>query len=649
MAVTLSAAMAARTITATITGMSEEYVHGRTFEWYLDGALIRTEKVTAQITTREYAYTRVGYKESHTVLVYIRDLDETELFYTLTVNVTDSLKLWDWNASNGTATAAQTKAAYASASSEGLTMDFSRLVWNDLVNSVYGAELLSGRSWTPSYESYLETLMQEAGDPLTAARFNRLVNNLWFPWPYWAHTPGRKGYLGRLSVYGREARGDNADVVYGDYLLEIAHILNAQIDAIGDFGAGYITKLSHTAAHTITASGSAVLRRPEAKHMAYSVNLAALIQQYLALRASEAKHLTHSVTAELSAELSAQLSKPISQHFRHVVYAGLVLDESLVLLSPQSDRFRHVVAAVLRPTADLLFRAPGAKRLEHSLTASLGDEMDATLRALETRKMEYAVANAISAILNTNLRTPGARRMLHTVTVGISSILNAALSTPSSKPLTMDRAESLTISESCVLSASPSFPLVVAAQIVLDDVHSFSLTTPASAAAAIARTVLLSAALSAELWASPSALFGCVLAEQGPSGAAQLSAADSKACALAETASTVCYAALIAQPVIEPSSDWAVQVGTNLDIRRTYYNHLDADDSTLLLLDQAWFAMPVQVGTNLDIRQTYYNRLDVDDSTLLLIDQAWYAEPVQVGTNLNITSIGVNDYGLEDE
>ena len=493
-------------------------------------------------------------------------------------------------------------------------MDFGRVVWNDLVNSVYGAELLSGRSWTPSYESYLETLMQDAGDPLTAARFNRLVNNLWFPWPYWAHTPGRKGYLGRLSVYGREARGDNADVVYGDYLLEIAHILNAQIDAIGDFGAGYSTKLAHTAAHTITASGSAVLRSPEAKRMAYSADLSDLIQQYLALRASEAKHLTHSVTAELSAELSAQLSKPISQHFRHVVYAGLVLDESLALQSPKSDRLRHVVAALLKPTANLLFRAPGAKRLEHSLTASLGDEMDATLCALEARGMEYAVVNAMSAILNTNLRTPGARRMLHTVTVGIGSILNAALSTPSSEPLAMNRAESLAISESCILSASPSSPLAVAAQIALEDVHSFALTTPASAAATIARTVLLSAVLSAELQASLSALLGCVLAEQGPFGAAQLSAADSKACALAETVSTVCFAALLAQPVIEPSSDWAVQEGTNLDIRRTYYNRLDDDDSTLLLLDQAWFAMPVQVGSN-----------------------------------LNITSIGVNDYGLEDE
>ena len=89
MAVTLSAAMAARTITATITGMSEEYVHGRTFEWYLDGTRIRTERVTAQITTREYAYTRVGYKASHAVLVYIRSLDGGTLFHTLSATVTD--------------------------------------------------------------------------------------------------------------------------------------------------------------------------------------------------------------------------------------------------------------------------------------------------------------------------------------------------------------------------------------------------------------------------------------------------------------------------------------------------------------------------------------------------------------------------------
>lgn len=61
-----------------------------------------------------------------------------------------------------------------------------------------------------------------------------------------------------------------------------------------------------------------------------------------------------------------------------------------------------------------------------------------------------------------------------------------------------NRAESLTISESCVLSASPSFPLVVAA--------------------------------------------------------------------------------LIAQPVIEPISDWAVQVGTNLNITSIGVNDYGLED-----------------------------------------------------------------------
>ena len=40
--------------------------------------------------------------------------------------------LFDWTASNGSATAAQTRKAYTAASEQGQCADFSRYVWNDI-------------------------------------------------------------------------------------------------------------------------------------------------------------------------------------------------------------------------------------------------------------------------------------------------------------------------------------------------------------------------------------------------------------------------------------------------------------------------------------------------------------------------------------
>ena len=44
---------------------------------------------------------------------------------------------WSWTASNGTATAAETQAAYNALVGKDLTLKFSYKVWNDLVSKVY--------------------------------------------------------------------------------------------------------------------------------------------------------------------------------------------------------------------------------------------------------------------------------------------------------------------------------------------------------------------------------------------------------------------------------------------------------------------------------------------------------------------------------
>lgn len=97
-----------------------------------------------------------------------------------TVTVGPAVKSWDWNASNGEATAAQTKRAYTAVTSHGATTDFSYLVWNDLVNKVKETAEAMGDEWNTQlgYGSYTETLMTPSDKVLTAGRFNALRQNI---------------------------------------------------------------------------------------------------------------------------------------------------------------------------------------------------------------------------------------------------------------------------------------------------------------------------------------------------------------------------------------------------------------------------------------------------------------------------------------
>ena len=377
MAVSLTAKMSARSITATITGMSEEYVYGRTFEWYLDGALIRKEKVTAQITTREYAYTSVGYKESHTVLVYIRDLNETMLFYTLTVNVTDSLKLWDWNASNGAATAAQTKAAYAAVTSKGKTYDFSRLVWNDLADNTLSALIASDLSWNSIYTTLADAKMTAAGDELTAKRFNSLVKNLRYPWMYWACKPERYGYLGRLAV-------SSGDIVYGAYLLELAHALNVMVDAVGELGAGYADLLRHSNTIAMQSLWSAKLRAPAADHLSHVNAISFSGRQSLTDPASRRLSVSKNIAVSDSIKLSDPSSKWLL--LRRVILPGndltLVADNHREL---QSD-------AVILVGTDIVLAPVGSYPLNVMAAVRSGTDI-----ALVPSETSHILAGIISA------------------------------------------------------------------------------------------------------------------------------------------------------------------------------------------------------------------------------------------------------------
>lgn len=132
-------------------------------------------------------------------------------------NARSKVERWTWTASNGSASTAQTKAAYSAVTGHGSTTDFSYRVWNDLVNKVNEAAVAAGGSWSVPGSKYLsleETLMSANDKVLTAKRFNSLKVNI-----------GSHVSTGIQDV-------SPGDTVLGSYFITLADKLNQWIDSI---------------------------------------------------------------------------------------------------------------------------------------------------------------------------------------------------------------------------------------------------------------------------------------------------------------------------------------------------------------------------------------------------------------------------------
>lgn len=129
---------------------------------------------------------------------------------------TDSLSVeyWSWTSSNGSATAAQTEAAYDAITGNGITSDFSYKVWNDMVEKVVDIWHAQGGYWDTTKLSYDQTLMTASDRVLTAARFNSLRYNI------------------GLNVSTGITDKSPGDVVRGSYFITLANCLNDWIDTL---------------------------------------------------------------------------------------------------------------------------------------------------------------------------------------------------------------------------------------------------------------------------------------------------------------------------------------------------------------------------------------------------------------------------------
>lgn len=141
--------------------------------------------------------------------------------------------LFDWTDSNGTAFPAETQKAYTAATSQGQCSDFSRLVWNDIVNTVENLLTAMGLSWDSKYTTRTGALIMVQYGALTAAKFNSVRHNIQavaFTTWRWQFDYLKEGYTGRNDFRGVSAYGKNADLLYGWYIIELVRKLNVAIE-----------------------------------------------------------------------------------------------------------------------------------------------------------------------------------------------------------------------------------------------------------------------------------------------------------------------------------------------------------------------------------------------------------------------------------
>ena len=122
------------------------------------------------------------------------------------------VEAWDWNISNGNASAQQTKLAYQAITSQGSLDDFSYVVWNDMVNKVI--QIVDARCvvWNADYGTEDDTKMTSIDRELTAKRFNAL----WWNLSHFVTVSGAK----KVSA---------GDLVIGSYFIALTESMNKSI------------------------------------------------------------------------------------------------------------------------------------------------------------------------------------------------------------------------------------------------------------------------------------------------------------------------------------------------------------------------------------------------------------------------------------
>lgn len=145
--------------------------------------------------------------------------------------LSSNFKYFSWSESVGNSTASQVQRAFESLTTETYraTVNFSRYVWNDMVDLLHKALTQAGLSWNSKFGTYKQTKMEFKYDILTAKMFNAMTTNLdqlfSMNW-YWMIDTNSAEYVGRKDFYGITELKERGDFLYAGYILELVRVLN---------------------------------------------------------------------------------------------------------------------------------------------------------------------------------------------------------------------------------------------------------------------------------------------------------------------------------------------------------------------------------------------------------------------------------------
>lgn len=155
---------------------------------------------------------------------------QTVTLYATTEDDGQTVALWSWSASNGSASASQTQAARNAVAGHGAVENFSYLVWNDMVAKVAEMRNAAGLSpvWNTTYLTQNNTKMSSTDKTMTAARYNSLRYNIGL---YKSFSDSADSLIDYDSVVAVKSPGD--DVIGSDFL-DLMIGLNAAIRQVNE-------------------------------------------------------------------------------------------------------------------------------------------------------------------------------------------------------------------------------------------------------------------------------------------------------------------------------------------------------------------------------------------------------------------------------
>ena len=235
----ISYSVTANSITAWISGLDTSYNQTtRSCYWILsiwgDGTTVQTKTSTIPnkvSSSSAVVFSGLSAGSSYALSVTISNITGSSDVILEAYKITTSqeptyvfpVSAWDWNKSNGVASASQTQKAYYAAKNKGYVSDFSYLVWNDMIDKVNavcnavatpfvtatGTTGMSRYGWDSSYGSLAATKMSSTDRTLTAQRYHAFLINV---------SRGR----GKALINPESIRSGGA--LYGVYLTDLMSV-----------------------------------------------------------------------------------------------------------------------------------------------------------------------------------------------------------------------------------------------------------------------------------------------------------------------------------------------------------------------------------------------------------------------------------------